>query len=144
MALTTTLSTKELERVATEAYTGKAVRISLHNNTAGLTAEDTIAAWDAVKLTATNGYADFTVASLPAGAYDSGTDGRFEIGGTAGANTYIEASFTATGAGFSFNTVVIRVDNNTYPHSILVESPNVTVAAGQTQTYKVQLLVDNI
>lgn len=144
MALTTTLSTKELERVAAAAYTGKAVRVSLHNNTGGLTAESTIAAWDAVKLASTNGYADFTIASLPAGAYDSGTDARFEIGGTAGANTYIEAGFTASGSGFTFNTVVVRVDGFTHPHSILVESPNVTVAAGQTQTYKIQLLIDNI
>ena len=100
--------------------------------------------WDAVKLPAANGYADFTVASLPAGGLDPGSDDRWEIGGTPGANTYIEAAFTAEGTGFSFDTVVVQVGGGTYPHSILVEAPTVTVAAGQTQTYRIQLLIDNV
>ena len=104
-----------------------------------MTAKSTIAEWDAVKLASDNGYADFTVANLPAGGLDSGADNRWEIGGSAGANTYIEAAFTATGAGFSFDTVVIQVGTSTYPHSILVESPSVTVAAGQTQAYRIRL-----
>ena len=45
-----------------------------------------------------DGYEDFTVASLPAGGLDSGSDDRWEIGGTPGANTYIEAAFTASQA----------------------------------------------
>ena len=60
-----------------------------------------------MKLAAANGYEDFVVAALPTGGLDSGSDDRWEIGGTAGANTYIEAAFTASGAGFSFDTVVM-------------------------------------
>ena len=144
MALTATLSTKEFERISTLAYEGLPCRVSLHVNTGSLTAESTIVDWDVVKLPASNGYEDFTVASLPAGGLDPGSDDRWEIGGIAGANTYIEAEFSATGAGFSFDTVVVQVGSSSYPHSILVETPSVTVAAGQTQTYRIQLLIDNI
>ena len=144
MALTATLSPKEFERIAALAYEGLACRVSLHVNSGSLTAESSIADWDTVKLAAANGYEDFTVASLPAGGLDSGADDRWEIGGTAGANTYIEAAFTAEGAGFSFDTVVVQVGTGAYPHSILVETPSVTVAAGQTQTYRIQLLIDSI
>ena len=144
MAITTAISTEEFKRIAQLAYEGLPCVVSLHNSAGGLTAESTLADWDAVKLPATNGYADFTVASLPAGGLDAGSDDRWEIGGTAGANTYVEAAFTAEGAGFLFNTVVIRVGSGLYPHSVLVESPAITVAAGQTQTYRIQLLIDNI
>jgi hypothetical protein len=145
VALTTTLSSQEFARISALAYEGLPCRVSLHVNSGSLTAESTVAEWDAVKLTdGTNGYADFVVGSLPAGGLDSGSDDRWEIGGSAGANTYIEAAFSAEGAGFSFDTVMISVGGGTYPHSILVESPSVTVAAGQTQTYRIQLLIDNI
>lgn len=142
MALTATLCSQEFARISALAYEGLSCRVSLHVNSGSLTSESTIAEWDAVKLAAENGYADFTVATLPSGGLDSGSDNRWEIGGTAGANTYIEAAFTAEGAGFTFDTVVIQVGSSTYPHSILVESPSVTVAAGQTQTYRIQLLID--
>lgn len=144
MALTTTISTEEFKRIASLAYEGLACRVSLHVNDGTLDANSTIADWDAKKLPSSNGYSDFTVSSLPQGGLDNGSDDRWEIGGTAGANTYIESSFAATGSGFTFNTVVIRIGTATYPHSILVENPSVTVAAGQTQMYRIQLLIDNI
>ena len=144
MAITTAISTEEFKRIAQLAYEGLPCTVSLHNNTGALTAESTLADWDALKLPSTNGYADFTVASLPAGGLDPGSDDRWEIGGTAGANTYVEAAFTAEGAGFTYNAVVIRVGSGLYPHSVLVESPSITVAAGQTQTYRIQLLIDNV
>ena len=142
MALTATLCPQEFARISSLAYEGLSCRVSLHVNSGSLDASSTIAEWDAVKLASANGYADFTIASLPTGGLDVGSDDRWEIGGTAGANTYIEAAFTAEGAGFTFDTVVIQVGSASYPHSILVESPAVTVAAGQTQTYRIQLLID--
>ena len=142
MTLTATLSSQEFARIAAAAYEGLPCRVSLHVNPSSLTADDTIADWDTGKLASANGYADYTVAALPAGGLDAGSDDRWEIGANAGANTYIEAAFTASGAGFSFDTVVVQVGSSTYPHSILVETPTVTVAAGQTQTYRIQLLID--
>ena len=144
MALTSAISTKEFERIAGLAYEGLACRVSLHQNDGTLTADSTIAEWDAKKLPAANGYEDFEVASLPEGGLDAGSDERWEIGGTPGANTYIEATFSAESAGFTYNTVVTRIGSSNYPHSILVENPGVTVSAGQNQVYRVQLLIDNV
>ena len=145
MAVTTAISTKEFKRIADAAYKGKAVRVSLHKNDGStLNADSTITDWDAVKLPSDNGYADYDVAALPEGGLDLGTDDRWEIGESPGPNTYIDAEFNATDAGFTFNTVVVRIATEDYPHSILVETPNVTVAPGQTMTYRVQLLIDNI
>ena len=145
MAVTTSISTKEFKRIADAAYKGKAVRVSLHKNDGNtLNADSTIADWDAVKLPDANGYADYNLAALPEGGLDTGTDDRWEIGEAPGPNTYIDAEFNATDAGFTFNTLVVRIASETYPHSILVENPNVTVAPGQTMTYRVQLLIDNI
>ena len=144
MAITTTISTEEFKRISQLAYEGLPCTVSLHNNVSALTAENTLADWDAEKLLSENGYADFTVAALPVGGLDNGSDERWEIGETPGANTYIEAAFAAADSGFTYNSVVIRVGSGLYPHSILSEDPAITVAAGQTQTYRVQLLIDNI
>jgi len=142
--ITTELCKFEFQRVANLAYTGLACRVSLHVNDGSLSSDSTITDWDAVKLPETNGYADFVVDPLPEGGLDTGSDDRWEIGGTPGSNTYIEAAFNATGTGFSFNTVVVRIGSAAYPHSIVTETPSVSVAAGQTQTYRIQLLVDRI
>jgi hypothetical protein len=77
-----------------------------------------------------NGYVRYST-TVAAGAYD----------GTAGAYLLpdIDAAFTATGAGYSFDRVVIYIDGATYPHSVLTEAPNITLAAGQTQTYRISL-----
>ena len=144
MTLTTAVSTFEFKRIADAAYSGLACRVSLHMNDGSLTAESSIAEWDAKKLPDAEGYTDFTVPSLPEGGLDSGTDNRWEIGGTPGPNTYIEATFNASGSGYTFNTVVIRIGSATYPHSILVESPAITLASGQSQVYRCQLLVDSV
>ena len=144
MALSTSISTKEFERIANLAYTGLECRVSLHDNDGTLTAESTITDWDAKKVPTANGYEDFVVPTLPEGGLDEGSDERWEIGGTPGANTYIEATFNATGAGYTYNTVVIRIGSSAYPHSILTESPSITIGSGQSQIYRCQLLVDNI
>lgn len=141
MAITSALSTNELARVAALAYEGKTIRVSLAAiGTSGLTVESTAAAWDAIKLSG-NGYADFT-ATLPAGGYDA-TDGRLEIGGTAGANTFIDAQFSATGPGYSYDSIYVVVDESTYIHSLLTESPAVTLSDGQLITYRIQLSLDS-
>jgi hypothetical protein len=144
MAVTTSISTKEFLRISTLCYKGKKCTVSLHQNAGStLDADSTIADWDVVKLSG-NGYADYVVAALPDGGLDTGSDDRWEIGETDGPNKYILAEFEATGSGFTFNTVVVRIASENYPHSILVEAPNVTVAPGQIITYRIQLLIDNI
>lgn len=134
MARTVTVSQKELKRAAAAAYEGKAIRVMLCNvGTSGATAESTVAAWQAVEVSG-NGYARF-----------SGTVGTGSYDGTAAAYVMpdIDAAFTASGSGFTYDTVVVYFNGETYCHSIIVESPNVVLAAGQTQTYRISLRTDD-
>lgn len=134
MARTVTVAQKELKRAAAAAYEGKAIRVMLCNvGTSGNTAESTVAAWQAVEVSG-NGYARF-----------SGTVGTGAWDGTAAAYVLpdIDAAFTATGSGFTYDTVVAYFNGETYIHSITVESPNVVLAAGQTQTYRISLRTDD-
>lgn len=131
---TTTISQKELERLAGAAYEGKSYRVSLgYNNTSGLTSESTTAAWDAVKLSG-NGYADVT-GTIATGSYDA-TDQRYEM-------PLISAEFAASGGSLTYDTLYLVVDNNTYVHSITVESPVVVLADGTSVLYRLQLATDD-
>lgn len=134
MALTSTISQKELARVAAAAYEGETVNVMLCSvGVSGYTAESTVANWQSVEKSG-NGYARYST-TVGVGSYD-GTDGRYEI-------PNIDAAFTATGAGYNYDRVVIYFTGATYVHSVLTESPTVTMAAGQTQTYRIQLATDD-
>lgn len=131
---TTTISQKELQRLAAEAYEGKSYRVSLgYKNTASLTSESTTAAWDAVKLSG-NGYADVT-GTIATGSYDA-TDQRYEM-------PQISAEFAASGGSLTYDTLYVVIDSNTYVHSITVESPAVTLADGSGVLYRIQLATDD-
>jgi hypothetical protein len=134
MALTTTVSQKELARVANLAYEGETLKVMLCSvGATGYTAESTVANWQSVEKSG-NGYVRFS-SVIATGAYDA-TDARYEI-------PAIDAAFTATGAGYSYDRVVVYIDGATYIHSLIVEDPNITLAAGQTQTYRIQLVTDD-
>lgn len=134
MAITISLSRKELERVAALAYEGKTLMVMLASiGSSGLTAESSVTAWQGIEKSG-NGYVRFSLA-IATGSYN-GTTGRYEI-------PDIDAAFTATGAGYSYDRVVLYVDGSTYPHSVLSEDPNITLAAGQTQTYRLSMNTDD-
>lgn len=133
MARTTVISKKELQRAAAAAYEGKTLKVMLCNvGTTGYTEESTVANWQSVEVSG-NGYTRYST-TVGTGAYDN-TAGAYVI-------PTINAAFTATGAGFSYDTVVIYIDGQTYVHSTVTESPNITVAASQTQTYPISLQTD--
>lgn len=130
MALTAAISQKELERVAALAYEGETLKVMLCSiGATSYTAQSTVANWQSVEKSG-NGYVRYSVV-IGTGSYD-GTDGRYEL-------PTIDADFTATGAGYSYDRVVLYIDGATYPHSVLTESPNITLSAGQTQTYRIDL-----
>lgn len=133
MALTLTISQKELQRQAVAALEGKTFTIFLATNSGTLTSESTFAAWDAVKAVGT-GYAPVT-GTLAAGSYNA-TTGRWEL-------PAVTATFTCSGGFYSFNTICIRIATETYLHSINVESPSVTLVSGQSKTYTITFAVDN-
>jgi hypothetical protein len=134
MALTTTISQKELARVAGLAYEGETLKVMLCSvGATGYTAESTVANWQSVEKSG-NGYVRYST-TIAAGSYDA-VDGRYEM-------PAIDAAFTATGAGYSYDRIIVYIDGATYIHSMIVENPNITLAAGQTQTYRTQLVTDD-
>ena len=134
MALTTTISQKELARVANLAYEGETLKVMLCSvGASGFTSESTVANWQSVEKSG-NGYVRYSEV-IATGAYDA-TDARYEI-------PAIDASFTATGAGYCYDRIIIYIDGETYIHSLMVEVPNIALAASQTQTYRVTLTTDD-
>lgn len=134
MAITVTLSQKELARVANLAYEGETIKVMLCSvGASGYTSESTVANWQSVEKSG-NGYVRFSQV-IATGAYDA-TDARYEI-------PAIDAAFTATGAGYIYDRIVVYVDGSTYIHSLIVEDPNIAMAAGQTQTYRITLVTDD-
>ena len=132
MALTTTISTKELQRQAAESFEGKTYTVFLALNPGSLTAESTAAEWIAAKISSA-GYADVT-GTFAVGSYSTG-NARYEL-------PVINATFTAT-VGYVYDTVCVRIGTETYLHSTLRESPNFVMAAGQSKTYTFTIAVDD-
>lgn len=133
MALTLTISQKELQRQAVAALEGKAYTIFLATNSGSLTSESTYSAWNAVVASGT-GYADVT-GTLGSGSYNSIT-ARWEL-------PAVTATFTCSSGSYSYDTVCVRIGTESYLHSINVESPVITLASGQSKTYYITFAVDN-
>ena len=134
MAITLTISQRELQRQAALCLEGRAYEVFLATNDGSLTANSTYAAWQAVEVASANGYAPAT-GTLGTGAWDSG-DARYEL-------PPITATFTSSGSGYSYNTVCVRIGTETYLHSIVAESPSITLAAGQSKSYVITLVQDD-
>ena len=81
-----------------------------------------------------SGYVRYST-TVGAGSY-SASNARYEL-------PTIDAAFTATGTGYSYDRVVLYIDGATYPHSVITETPNIVLAAGQTQTYRLNLNCDD-
>jgi hypothetical protein len=134
MALTTSISQKELARVANLAYEGETLKVMLCSvGVSGFTSESTVANWQSVEQSG-NGYVRFS-SVIATGAYDA-VDARYEI-------PALDAAFTATGAGYTYDRIVVYIDGATYIHSLITEDPNIALAAGQTQTYRIALVTDD-
>lgn len=133
MALAVDVSTKELERVASLAYEGQVVSVILClSEDESLTADSLVSDWENAELSG-NGYARYTV-TMGAGSYNP-TSARYEL-------PTFNAQFTATG-NLVYNTIVVLVGTSSYPHSVLTENPNISLVAGQVQTYRISLSCDD-
>lgn len=133
MALTLTISQKELQRQAAASLEGKAYTVFLATNSGSLTSESTFSAWDAVKASG-SGYANVT-GTLGTGSYNNST-ARYEL-------PSVTATFSCTSGTYTYDTVCVRIGTETYLHSINVESPSITLASGQSKTYTIVFAVDN-
>jgi hypothetical protein len=94
-----------------------------------------VAQWDAAKISG-NGYADIT-GTIGTGTYNA-TTARYEL-------PQITATFTAAGGNWVYNTlyVVITDGSTSSIHSVIVESPAVTLVDGGSITYRVVLNTDD-
>lgn len=119
----------ELGRVHTESYQGLQIQVILCLSPASpnaLSINSTTAQCVAAELASANGYARHVVASLAAGAWD-GVNLRY-------AAPEIAAGFAATGAGFTYDTLVVLVAAAASPYSVVALGSQ-TLAAGQSRTY---------
>jgi len=134
MAVSATISQRELQRIAELAYEGETLEVMLCSiGSTGYNAQTTVANWQTVEQDG-NGYARYTEV-IGTGTYDA-SDGRYEL-------PIIDAEFEATGDGYSYDRIVLFLTGQTYPHSILIESPAISLTAGQVQNYRLQLNTDD-
>lgn len=134
MALTLSVSRYELQRQAALAFETKAYEVFLATNSGSLSADSTYAAWQAVKVASANGYAPVT-GTIGTGSWSSGNT-RYEL-------PAITATFSSTGSGYSYDTLCVRIGSETYLHSVIAESPSITLAAGQSKSYVITLVQDD-
>lgn len=134
MATTAVISQRELERIAALAYQGETLKVMLCSvGSTGYTGNSTVANWQSVEKSG-NGYVRYSEL-IGTGSYDP-ADGRYEL-------PLIDAEFTASGDGYSYDRIVLYIDGETYVHSVITESPGITLVSGQTQVYRLQLNTDN-
>lgn len=134
MALTASLSPKELQRVAVECYETRTLKVMLCSvGLTGYNSSSTVANWQSVEQVG-NGYLRYST-SVAAGSYNT-TAQKYLL-------PTIDAAFTCSTTSYSYDSIVLYIDGETYPHSVLTESPNITLQPGQTITYRLNLSTDD-
>jgi hypothetical protein len=125
------ISPDALAKQAQLTYEGKSYKMLLaYRNGVVLTQASLMSAWNAVKLAAGNGYADVT-GTIGTGAWNSG-NARYEL-------PNLTMALTATGAGFTYDAIVLQVDNRTYPDRVILLPTPETLQSGQSKSYSLQL-----
>jgi hypothetical protein len=134
MAISVTISQRELKRLAALGYEGETLKVMLCEvGESGFTAESTVTNWQSVEVSG-GGYTRYSVV-IGTGTYS-------EVTASYNLPT-VDAVFTATSTGFSYDRIISYIDGETYIHSEIVEDPNITLLAGQSQTYRIQLATDD-
>jgi hypothetical protein len=134
MAQQTVVSQKELKRQAELCFEGRTVYVMLCSFTGiAPTPEDTVATWQALEVSG-NGYTRFS-GTIGIGSYVA-LNGSYDL-------PVVTATFLATGVGYTYSHLVVYFAGETYPHSIITESPNIVLLAGQAQTYQISLAQDD-
>lgn len=134
MALTLTLSTGEFQRVSAAAYEGRRVYVFLANmGNEGYSAQTGVTTWETLKISG-NGYADHKEL-LAVGSYDS-SDQRYEQGGQTTGGGFIDAEFSASsaGVGYTYNTVVVAIQDNVKQNNLAYVLIQDNVATVTTQS----------
>lgn len=120
----------ELEYQANLALVGVTYKVFLAT-TGSLTLTSSLSAWEAAELTASNGYQAVT-GTVGSGSYDAVT--KQFLAPT------ITGQFSAVGAGYSFDAMVVKLANRTKPYAInLYGTSVITLAAGQSRGFSFTL-----
>lgn len=131
----------EAGRLFANNYAGKKARLCLATTTSGSPgASSTTAQWDAVERSG-NGYnrCEWTI---PAGSFNNTTE-RFEADSQS-------CTFTASGSALTWNAAYLVIGTisgstvtwGTGVSFVLTESPSISLAAGASRIYTVQLFTD--
>jgi hypothetical protein len=121
------ISQDALGKQAQLTYEGKSYKLLLaYRNGAVLTQNSLMSAWNAVKLTAGNGYAEQT-GTIGTGSFNTG-NARYEL-------PQFTMSLTASGSGFTYDAIVLQVDNRTYPDRVILLPISDTLQSGQSKSY---------
>lgn len=121
------ISPDALAKQAQLTYEGKSYKMLLaYRNGVVLTQTSLMSAWNAVKLATGNGYAEVT-GTIGAGAWNSG-NARYEL-------PNLTMALTAAGSGFTYDAIVLQVDNRTYPDRVILLPTPETLQSGQSKSY---------
>jgi hypothetical protein len=121
------ISPDALGKQAQLTYEGKTYKLMLaYRNGTVLTQASLMSAWTAVKLSNGNGYTEKT-GTIGAGSFNSG-NARYEL-------PQFTLSLTASGSGFTFDAIVLQVDNRTYPDRVVLLPTPETMQSGQSKSY---------
>lgn len=135
MAIDLSVTPGELEYQATQCFVGKTYKVFLaYRGASALGVGSTVGQWEAVEVAAANGY-EAQEGTIAAGAYSSERT-RYELGA-------ISASFTGTGVGFTYDTVVVAVQGRTYPHSLRLYAEPQSLQSGTSAGFLIQLAQDD-
>lgn len=126
----TPISPGELERIYGAAYQGAGVQVLLCTNPGALGPSSTTAEWAAAEVSG-NGYVRFSLASLGAGSWN-GSLLQYE-------SPEFTATFTASGAGYSYDTLVIVAAGHTHPYTVVALGTQ-TLAAGIERSYPITIV----
>ena len=133
MTLIAITSQRELAHQANLAFEGETYKVFLALNTGTLTAESNLSLWEAAECSG-GGYAAAT-GTVATGAWNT-TNGRYEL-------PILTLTVTATGGGFSYDTIVTKVGARTHVVNLTVLPSVVALAAGQSRSYQVRLVQDD-
>lgn len=120
----------EIEYQAGQVLTGKTYKVFLAT-TGNLTASSNVSAWENAELATAYGYTALT-GTVGSGSYNA-TTGRFE------APKIIGTFGPATGAGFTYDAVVVKLQGRTKAYAVNILAVPVTLAAGQSRGFEITL-----
>ena len=134
MSLIAVVPQRELAFQANALFEGQTYKVFLALNPNTLNEESDLSLWLAAECSG-GGYVAAT-GTVATGAWNAAT-GRYEL-------PFLTLSVTATGSGFSFDSIVTKIGSTRTGVANVTTLPStIALAAGQSRTYQVRLVQDD-